>query len=287
MRRTALSVSNPHYLTEQGMTELLNGEIKAIEISFKSPDLENFNPDFALKNSAKTGLDLWSFHLPFEPFETINISILDNEIRKNAIIQQSELIKKAAAAGCKCVVIHPSGEPIKDEFREECIKVSQEGLVILSAVAKECGTTLCVEDLPRTCLGRNSEEINRLISVDDNLRVCFDTNHLLGEKIEDFIFNVGGKIATMHISDYDFKNERHWLPGEGDIDWVSLVSALDKAGYNGPFLYELGFKAPATIVRDRDLIPQDISNNAKMLRALKQPTPLGKRVPGLKYWYER
>ena len=40
------------------------------------------------------------------------------------------------------------------------------------------------------------------------------------------------------MSDYDRKNERHWLPGEGVIDWTELLSALVESGYEGPFIYE-------------------------------------------------
>ena len=40
------------------------------------------------------------------------------------------------------------------------------------------------------------------------------------------------------MSYYDRKNERHWLPGEGVIDWTELLSALVESGYEGPFIYE-------------------------------------------------
>lgn len=40
------------------------------------------------------------------------------------------------------------------------------------------------------------------------------------------------------MSDYDRKNERHWLPGEGVIDWNELLSVLIDSGYKGPFIYE-------------------------------------------------
>ena len=45
--------------------------------------------------------------------------------------------------------------------------------------AQQLGQVIAVEDLPRTCLGRESSEMLELISVNDKLRVCFDTNHLL------------------------------------------------------------------------------------------------------------
>jgi sugar phosphate isomerase/epimerase len=117
--------------------------------------------------------------------------------------------------------------------------------------------------------------------------VCFDTNHLLGEKIEEFIKNVGNKIATVHISDYDFKNERHWLPGEGDINWTSLMTELNNIGYDGPLMHELGLKNPPTIIRPREIMIEDIVNSAKSLDKCIAPTHFGKRVDGLKYWYER
>ncbi len=121
---------------------------------------------------------------------------------------------------------------------------------------------LCAEDLPRTCLGRDSDEISELLSVSDDLAVCLDTNHLLTESLPDFIHKVGGRIVTTHISDYDFKDEKHWLPGEGKIDWNGVVSALEDVGYNGVWLYEVGYKAPASMPRSRDLTALDFAENA-------------------------
>ena len=110
-----------------------------------------------------------------------------------------------------------------------------------------------MEDLPRTCLGNCSAEILELLTADPSLTVCFDTNHLLGEPIADFVRAVGKKIETLHVSDYDFCNERHWLPYEGKVNWVELVEALEEVGYNGVWMYEIGFKASKNIDRDRDL----------------------------------
>ena len=45
---------------------------------------------------------------------------------------------------------------------------------------------------------------------------------------------------TTHISDHDYENERHWLPGEGKINWNALIGALEKIGYRGVFNYEVG-----------------------------------------------
>ena len=92
------------------------------------------------------------------------------------------------------------------------------------------------ENLPRQ---QRKGEIKDLISADERLRVCFDTNHLLiGDNVE-FVRALGEKIVTVHISDYDFSDERHWLPFEGKNDWDKIIGALCDVGYSGPFMYEV------------------------------------------------
>ena len=120
-----------------------------------------------------------------------------------------------------------------------------------------------MENLPRTCLGKNSEEMLELLSADPTLRICFDTNHLLGQDPVEFVEAVGEKIVTTHVSDYDFIDERHWLAGEGDMDWHRLYDALCRVGYEGAWLYELGFGNTKRIVRQRPLTCEDFARNAK------------------------
>lgn len=45
--------------------------------------------------------------------------------------------------------------------------------------------------------------------------------------------------CSLHISDYDFVDERHDLPGCGINQWHALLDLLKDAGYNGPALYEI------------------------------------------------
>ena len=161
---------------------------------------------------------------------------------------------------------------------------AKEHLCTLAELAKAEGATICVEDLPRTCLGSCSAEIKELISANDALRVVFDTNHLLSEDIKTFIREVGDKIVSTHISDYDYANERHWLCGEGDVDWQELYSTLKEAGYAGAWLYELGFDSPSSITRERALTCKDFVRNATEIFENKPITVFGKRKPNLGMW---
>lgn len=196
----------------------------------------------------KYQVNLWSFHLPFGPLDIANP---EEYTHQYAVALQAEYIKRAGELGAKIAVIHPSFEPIPPEARTEWMTTAKSSLVQLADIADAWGITIAVENLPRTCLGNCSADMKELLSADPRLRVCFDTNHLLDERNPDFVRELGNKIITLHVSDYDFRNERHWMPGEGKVDWVELVTALEDVGYNGPFLYEVGFSPSNTIHRRR------------------------------------
>ena len=222
-----------------------------------------------------TRVELWTFHLPFGPLDIANP---EEYTHQYAVGLQAEYIKRAGELGAKIVVIHPSFEPIPPEARKEWMSTAKASLAQLAAIADAWGVTLAVENLPRTCLGNCSADMKELLSADPRLRVCFDTNHLLDERNADFVRELGDKIITTHVSDYDFRNERHWMPGEGKVDWGELVTALEEVGYDGPFLYEVDFEAGCTI-RRRKMTVTDYQNNYRACME-KRPIPvLGTPAP--------
>ena len=74
----------------------------------------------------------------------------------------------------------------------------------------------------------------------------------------------------MHMK-LDLIDEKHWLPGEGKVDWPAIIKALSDACYQGPWLYEIGFAAPKTHPRSRDLTCEDFVRNAQALLAGQKP----------------
>jgi sugar phosphate isomerase/epimerase len=259
-------------------------ECMEISVDLETGDNLNWPELFAL--SQKYGVELWSYHLPFCPFDKIDVSSPNEELRQKSVAKCADLMIKIADFGVKVFVIHASGEPIDEDKRPEYMSQAKKSLKELAEVADRCMVTLAVEDLPRTCLGRTSSDMLELVSADTRLKICFDTNHLLGENINEFIEKVGDKIVTTHISDYDFVNERHWLPGEGDINWTELYSALVKVGYTGQWLYEIGFAAPKSIKRDRDLNCEDFVRNAKEIFDSKPLTNMATRYEKISFWGE-
>jgi len=277
-----VGLSTPGFLNEDLFKQYNQAGIECMEVSINDELSRQINFDDLSKWSKKYNVKLWSFHLPFAPFEKIDIS--KKELCENNVRYLSEYVKKGSSIGIDKFVIHASGEPIEESARKERMNCSKDSLNSLAEIAYKCGSTIAVENLPRTCLGRNSDDILDLISANDKLRVCFDTNHLLSEKSDDFLRKIGSKIITMHVSDYDFQNERHWLPGEGDINWPKLLEILKEICYNGVWMYEIGFKCPNTIIRDRDLNCNDFVQNAKELFSGNDITIISKRKENLGYW---
>lgn len=182
------------------------------------------------------GVELRSIHLPFS--QQLDISRDDIWSRQTTDINLA-LIDAAYRADVQLVVIHPSSEPIADEDRPKRLEISKSRLNELARRTAEYGMKLCVEDLPRTCLGRTSDDINYLIADNPDLYCVFDTNHLLMQDNTDFIRAVGKKIVALHVSDYDFIDERHVIPFEGKNDWKGIITALEEVGYAGDWTYEL------------------------------------------------
>lgn len=190
----------------------------------------------ALADIQSSGLKVWSVHLPFS--RQLDISVLDDETRAANVAFMAEMIALAERFHPQVLVLHPSSEPIADEEREQRLRNSHVSIGMLVPEARKIGATLCVENLPRTCLGQTGEEMMRLIEGYDDVMLCFDTNHLFFQSHNDYLKVVGDRIGTVHLSDFDFENESHWIPGRGQIDWGALWNGIRASGYRGIMMFE-------------------------------------------------
>ena len=278
--------TNGKIINEELFIQYERAGIKAMELALGENEYIDFDYEQVKVWADKHNVKLWSLHLPFRPIEKTNFASDEENIRTGAVKYFTEIIKKAAKIGIKIFVVHPnSHEPVaEDENRADIISNVKLCLNLLAENAAKEGGVIAVENLPRTCVARNSDELLDLLNTNDKLRVCYDTNHLMGQEATEFIKAVGEKIITVHISDYDFINERHWLPGEGKNDWQKLLKELTEVGYNGVWLYEIRFACPNTILRDRDLNCEDFMRNAKEIFENKPLTVFSKHKENLGMW---
>lgn len=202
------------------------------------------------------GVKAWAVHLPYgmagSPYD---ICVTNETTRKANVARLINYIKALSRVfKPERMVLHPSGEPNPvDGAREENIQAAIRSIAELGPACKEAGTVLCVENLPRTCLGNTPEELLRLVEPTPGVKICFDTNHYLTGTAEHFIRTAGHLIATVHVSDYDFTDEKHWLPGLGKLNWGELLLLLEEAGYDGVLMSESdrNLSGPATPAETR------------------------------------
>lgn len=191
------------------------------------------------KFADEAGMTIWSVHIPFGwDYDLSTPDPVLQERCRQYILFSLELAK--GLGKYEKAILHTSFEPIEPEKRNDHIIALRSALKELGPlVEKDYQVRLAVEDLPRTCLGNSSAEMLQILGDNLSVDVCFDVNHLLGEKSEHFGQKLGDRIKTVHMSDYDEENERHWLPGKGVINWNGVVDALVKSGYEGPFMFEV------------------------------------------------
>jgi len=230
-------------VTEQNLNSIKSAGIEWIEVVLNPfyrncPEGERYPRIAELKKLIDaSGLKVWSCHLPFS--KDLDISLCDDEKRGKALRTQEEMIGYAALFKPERIILHPSSEPIDDKERTERLRHAGNSIGWLFQKVKPTGAVLCVEDLPRTCLGRNSEELLYLIKPYPEVMVCFDSNHLLNETHASFFKKIKDRIGSIHASDYDRVDERHWLEGKGVIDWPAFLNGLRNSGYDGVFMHEV------------------------------------------------
>lgn len=213
----------------------------------------------------KVGLKVWSCHLPYGKckYHNYDISVISDSLRQDAIAQDLRMLELSKLFAPHRIVLHPSAEPIPDEEREQRLANSRQSIGIIAEAVKKTGTILCVEVLPRTCIGNTADEMAYLIGDYPDVMCTFDLNHLLGDTHEHFFEVMGSRIRHIHASDYDRVNERHWIPYTegGVVDWPSIIRNLRKVGYDGVFMFEVRHGenvCPETIAKAYDRMKSEL-----------------------------
>jgi sugar phosphate isomerase/epimerase len=232
-----------HWPTPQDIAIMARAPIAAVEIA--APGNFRDIPTEAVCDTWRalrdTRLERWSLHSAFGGWR--DISTPDDEVRRKALDSLRADFALAGELECQIVVVHPSVEPILDQDRPVHLDQACKSLAEVAEMARANGVRAGVEPLPRTCLGRTVGEMAHLLEglPAQHIGVCLDVNHAnVGQDLVAFIQHLSQRIISLHISDNDGIDEKHWLPGEGVIDWPALIKALRAVGYEGPWMCEVG-----------------------------------------------
>ncbi len=190
--------------------------------------------------AAQCGVRINSIHVPF--YEGEDLSSANADVAAMTVDRALDCLHIAEELGAQCIVLHPSAEPISESERPSRLRSAQNGLErLLLGIPVGSKVRVAIEGLPRTCLCNTVFEHLKFVDPfpPDRVGVCLDTNHTnLGQDLLWATRTYAARIFTLHISDNDGSNERHWVPGDGVIPWKKWAETLRETGYNGPLVHE-------------------------------------------------
>ena len=186
-----------------------------------------------LKAVQDAGLSLNSIHMPFQRF--IYISSYDEGVRAWAMSEFQRLIEICDKYQPKHYVFHSKVGRKDEEFwelRKPALIRSFREMVAMTR------NNICMENMVGSFPNTISDMLEILGQVDGG-KCCVDTNHFIQENAVEGILALGEWIKTIHVSDHDGIFEKHWMPKQGVNNWMEIINALEKIGYEGAFTYEL------------------------------------------------
>ena len=188
----------------------------------------------------RSGKRTATVHASYGP--KIDLSASDPAVRAGALDSTLRAMELAAELGAPIVVLHASVEPIDDAQRAGHLERAGDSLRVVAEQCRQTGRQAAVELLPRSCLGHTADELLHMVDPLDPevIGVCIDTNHLMDrpQELADTVRTLAPRLLTLHLSDYDGVDEKHWLPGQGVVNWPAFMNALAEIGYTGPFNFE-------------------------------------------------
>lgn len=201
----------------------------------------------AKKAADEAGIEIWSIHMPFN--HKVDISLAKEEARIRVITLHKKVLEYCRILGPKIILFHPSwylGLNQREARKASLVKSAQE----LNKVVKSIGATMVIENMlgPNLLIDNGKLERPLCRTVEETVEImgrvpqeigsAIDMNHI--KQPEKLILAMGSRLKSVHIADGDGEDERHYFPcsGQGKNDWTAILAALDKVGYEGPFMFE-------------------------------------------------
>lgn len=230
---------------------------RTLEIGFEHiVEIENSKqPDRAIEQTRKCAAELGLSTPQAHGLLGARIGTPDPEEQKTAVARLRRHLEIAAALGVKTIVMHPDGYRRSMEWPElqRVRKLNVDSFRSLGDSAGERGIRIGLENL--MCPGASTPvEMLDLIDAIGHpaIGITFDTSHanVVRLDIPAAIRDFGKFLIATHISDNNHSGDQHLMPGEGTIDWPSVMTAFADIGYHGMLNLEIpGERHPVLALR--------------------------------------
>ena len=109
----------------------------------------------------------------------------------------------------------------------------------LQRVARPLGVQIAVEVIPNE-LSRAGSIVHFVEHELEGVGICLDLGHAhLDGDVIDAVETVSEHVIATHVHDNGGRADDHLLPFDGTIDWAATLLAVQKIGYDGPFMFEI------------------------------------------------
>lgn len=173
-----------------------------------------------------------------------DVAAFDEDKRREDVKRLCAHIEIAAQLGVRTVVIHPGGRQgaTTRAERDSITALNVEAFRRLGDQAGERGLRIGLENLMRRGASMPYEMLDLLAAIDHPaIGITLDTSHanVAGLELAIAIRELGFHIIATHISDNDGSGDQHRTPGNGSINWPTVMLALHEIGYDGLFNLEI------------------------------------------------
>lgn len=216
---------------------------------------------------AEAGLGLQSVHAPIaEGYAggrwsgTLSIASADPDARAHAVRETEQALYIARRIPVPVLVTHlglPRGQRPDTEVGSSGAEsdprvrptidtraAARRSVDELQEIAGPLGVRIAVEVQPNELSRAGSlvhfveEDVERGGGLDVGICLDFGHAHIDGDVV-DAIETVSEHLVATHVHDNRGRADDHLMPFEGTIDWPAALTAVQKIGYDGPFMLEI------------------------------------------------
>ena len=178
-----------------------------------------------------SGLILENIHVPYDDADDL---WSESKTRRDRIVNRhTEWLNDCAELDIPVMLMHI----IDRKYPIQPNKCGIESISRLLRIAEDLGVKIALENTGS--VDYIDFVLRELVS--DYLVFCYDSSH-------DFLYSTEKavilkkqslRLQHLHLSDNDLEKDRHWLPGEGIIDWQKINKAFPRDTYKGNITLEV------------------------------------------------
>jgi sugar phosphate isomerase/epimerase len=207
---------------------------------------------------ADAGVTLRSVHAPTAATfiggvwgGSLSIASIEPERRERAVKDTLQALYVARRIPIAVFVVHlgiPRMQPRDGDVGSQDVRgAAKKSVEELVKAAEPLGVRLAVEVIPNE-LSRAGPLVHFVEEELDGLGVgiCLDFGHahIDGDVVE-AVETVSEHVIATHLHDNRGRSDDHLMPMDGTIDWAGALTAVQKIGYDGPMVFEVGAHGPS------------------------------------------